>query len=209
MARLNVNPTRMQLKLLKERLKTATRGHKLLKDKLDEMIRKYTVMIKSAYTLRVKVEKQLKEIINQFKLARALMPISEIEKILLIPSTSIDIETSSKELMNIEVPVLNYKSKGKVSFPYCFLEVSSQLDFSVRQISQLSEKLIKLAELEKTSMILGDQIEKSKRRVNALEYIMIPQLEETIKYITMKIEENDRSLTIRLLKVKSIIEEKK
>ena len=209
MARLNVNPTRMELSRLKARLKTAVRGHKLLKDKSDEMIRQFMIYVRENKKLREEVEAELSAILGDFMLARAVSDDSAIEEALAMPAFQTELEVSSKNVMSVNVPVINVKqSEVKDLYPYSFLTVSAELDNSVARMSVLLEKLLKLAEIEKTCNMLADEIEKNRRRVNALEYVMIPDSKETIKYITMKLDENERANTIRLMKVKDMIAKK-
>ena len=206
MAKLNVNPTRMELRRLKNRLKTATRGHKLLKDKSDEMIRQFMLYVRENKRLREEVEGELAAALKSFMLARAVSSDAVIEEAVLMPSTHVGLKTSSKNVMSVDVPVFDI-IEGEVTdlYPYSFASVSSELDMSISSLTTLLPKLLKLAEVEKTCNMLADEIEKNRRRVNALEYVMIPQLEETIKYITMKLDENERGNITRLMKVKDMI----
>lgn len=209
MAKLNVNPTRMELRRLKNRLKTATRGHKLLKDKSDEMIRQFMLYVRENKRLREEVEKELTDSLKAFMLARAVSSDAVIEEAISMPSAKVGLETSSKNVMSVDVPVFEItESDASELYPYSFVSVTSELDDSIASLTKLLPKLLKLAEVEKTCNMLADEIEKNRRRVNALEYVMIPQLEETIKYIVMKLDENERGATTRLMKVKSMIEEK-
>ncbi len=205
MARLNVNPTRMELTRLKQRLKTAVRGHKLLKDKSDEMIRQFMIYAKENKRLREEVEKELNETLRDFMLARAISDEEVIEEALSMPSYRLEPIIEKTSVMGVEVPQISLSEKGIRDFPYGFLGVTAELDGAVIRLSGIAEKLMKLAELEKTCDMLADEIEKNRRRVNALEYVMIPDTEETIKYITMKLDENERSNTIRLMKVKDLV----
>jgi V/A-type H+-transporting ATPase subunit D len=209
MAKLNVNPTRMELRRLKTRLKTATRGHKLLKDKSDEMIRQFMLYVRENKRLREEVEGELQASLKSFMLARAVSSDAVIEEAVLMPSTHVGLNTSSKNVMSVDVPVFDIV-EGEISdlYPYSFASVSSELDTSISSLTTLLPKLLKLAEVEKTCNMLADEIEKNRRRVNALEYVMIPQLEETIKYITMKLDENERGNITRLMKVKDMIKAK-
>lgn len=209
MAKLNVNPTRMELRRLKTRLKTATRGHKLLKDKSDEMIRQFMLYIRENKRLREELEQELADALKSFMLARAVSSDSVIEEAIALPGVKVGLKTSEKNVMSVNVPVFEItEGDNKELYPYSFVSVTSELDSSIASLSNLLPKLLKLAEVEKTCNMLADEIEKNRRRVNALEYVMIPQLEETIKYITMKLDENERSATIRLMKVKSMIAER-
>ena len=207
MARLAVNPTRMELRRLKNRLKTATRGHKLLKDKSDEMVRQFMSFIKQNKKLREEIESELPEALRSFVLARAVSSSQEIEQALCMPARKVDIDMGTKNVMGVDVPSLSIAPhEDAETLPYAFPSAPYELDFAILKISSLMDKLLQLAEVEKTCNMLADEIEKNRRRVNALEYVMIPQLEETIKYILMKMDENERASLTRLMKVKSMIE---
>ena len=209
MSKLNVNPTRMELRRLKNRLKTATRGHKLLKDKSDEMIRQFMLYVRENKRLREEVEEELGDSLKSFMLARAVSSDAVIEEAIAMPSAKVALETSSKNVMSVNVPVFTVtEGESKALYPYSFASVTSELDSSISSLTKLLPKLLKLAEVEKTCNMLADEIEKNRRRVNALEYVMIPQLEETIKYIVMKLDENERGATTRLMKVKSMLEQR-
>ncbi len=209
MAKLNVNPTRMELRRLKERLKTAVRGHKLLKDKADEMVRRFMLVIKENKRLREEVEEELQTALRAFMLARAVASDDAIEEAVAMTGTGVELKVGASSIMSVDVPVFDIvEQEGGELYPYSFASVPSELDGSISSLARLLPKLLKLAEVEKTCNILADEIEKNRRRVNALEYVMIPQLEETIKYITMKLDENERGATTRLMKVKSMLEEK-
>ena len=209
MAKMNVNPTRMELRRLKTRLKTATRGHKLLKDKSDEMIRQFMVYVRENKRLREEIEAELSSALKGFTLARAVSSNAVIEEAVMMPATKAEISLSSANVMSVEVPSISVvEHEGQDKYPYSFDTVTSELDAAIGTLSTLLVKLVKLAEVEKTCNMLADEIEKNRRRVNALEYVMIPQIEETIKYINMKLDENERASTIRLMKVKSMIEQK-
>ena len=209
MAKMNVNPTRMELRRLKTRLKTATRGHKLLKDKSDEMIRQFMVYVRENKRLREEIEAELSSALKGFTLARAVSSNAVIEEAVMMPATKAEISLSSDNVMSVEVPSISVvEHEGQDKYPYSFDTVTSELDASIGTLSTLLVKLVKLAEVEKTCNMLADEIEKNRRRVNALEYVMIPQIEETIKYINMKLDENERASSIRLMKVKAMIEQK-
>lgn len=207
--RLNVNPTRMELTNLKARQNTAIRGHKLLKDKSDEMVRQFMLLIKKNQNLRKQVEKELHEVLQGFLLAKAVSDETVVSQSLSLPVTNLSIEVSSKNIMSVNVPNIKIEKKGSENiFPYSFSNITSEIDDSIVMLSELSDKLIKLAEVEKTCNMLANEIERNRRRVNALEYVMIPQIENTIKYITMKLDESERSNIVRLMKVKEIIKDK-
>ena len=203
MARLNVNPTRMELKKLKARLATATRGHKLLKDKSDEMVRRFSLIIRENKRLRDEVEKELSETLRQFSVARSVTPAYRAETAFAMPSVAVRAECQTESVMGVEVPdVKLVNEKRSDGLPYAFPEITGEADFSVARASALLPKMVELAKTEKTVRTLAAEIERNKRRVNALEYVMIPQLEETIKYIKSKLDENERAAVIRLMKVK-------
>ena len=207
MARLQVNPTRMELKRLKTRLKTAERGHKLLKDKSDEMIRRFMEFAKENKKLREEVEAELSDALKTFIVAKAVSDDAVIQQAVAMPSSNVAIELDSKNVMSVVVPVITVKESGEGDkYPYSFSGVTAELDSSIEVMGGLLQRLVKLAEVEKTCNMLAIEIEKNRRRVNALEYVMIPQLQETIKFITMKLDENERSNIVRLVKVKSLIE---
>ena len=206
MAVMKVNPTRMELRRLKARLKTATRGHKLLKDKSDEMIRRFMEYVKLNKSLREEVEGELIGALKDFTVAKSLVNDTVLETALSVPGVRFGVDVSTQNIMSVEVPVLSVRREGEERFPYSFASVTGAMDSSIATVTGLLGKLLKLAEVEKTCNMLADEIEKNRRRVNALEYVMIPQLQETIKYITMKLDENERGNLIRLMKVKTMIE---
>ncbi|MDY3255625.1 MAG: V-type ATP synthase subunit D [Eubacteriales bacterium] len=207
MTRLNVNPTRMELRRLKARLKTAVRGHKLLKDKSDEMIRQFMVYARKNKQLRMETEAALSDALKGFMLARAVSDDQVIEEAVAMPASFVEAEVSTKSVMSVEVPSIKIKErKAQDMFPYSFSSVTAELDDSIVTLNGVVAKMVQLAEVEKTCNMLADEIEKNRRRVNALEYVMIPELEETIKYISMKLEEQERSNVVRLMKVKDMIQ---
>ena len=202
MARLNVNPTRMELKKLKARLSTAVRGHKLLKDKSDEMVRRFTEIIKENKRLREEVEKELALTLRQFSIARSVTPAYRAETAFSMPSLLVKLDCSTESIMGIDVPKVELiKEKRGDGLPYAYSEITSEADYSVGMVSALLPKMVMLAKTEKAVRMLADEIERNKRRVNALEYVMIPQLEETIKYIKDKLDENERAAVVRLMNV--------
>ncbi len=208
MARMNVNPTRMVLTGLKKRLKTARRGHKLLKDKRDELMKRFLEVVRENKSLREIVEAKLQIVHSRFVMARAEMNSELLEEALMFPKQTIELDTSTRNIMSVDVPVLTftYKSddEGDI-YPYGFANTTGELDGAISTLSGLTEDLLKLAELEKTAQLMADEIEKTRRRVNALEYVLIPNLEETIKYIVMKLDENERGNLTRLMKVKDMM----
>jgi len=209
LARINVNPTRMELKKLKARLKIAERGHKLLKDKTDEMVRRFSSIIKENKRYRDDVEKDVSMVLKQFSTARSVISKAKIGLAFAMPSVAVNLTCEKGNVMSVPVPKLTVEqSSAKDLYPYAFTDLTSEADYAVEMVGRVLVKLIRLAELEKSVMMLADEIEKSKRRVNALENVMMPSLRETISYITMKLEENDRSSRTRLMKVKSMLEQR-
>jgi len=198
----------MELTKLKKRLKTATRGHKLLKDKLDEMVRQFMLLIRKNRKLRIEVEKALSAALADFVLARVAMTKESMDEALLFPLREVDLEVSKANIMSVNVPKIDYAEKQRTQefFPYGMLTTSAELDGASAEMARVLPQMVELAELEKTCNMLADEIEKTRRRVNALEYVMIPQLEETIKYIKMKLDENERGALTRLMKTKDMIE---
>ena len=212
MAKLNVNPTRMELTRLKKKLATSTRSHKLLKDKQDELMRQFINLVKYNNTLRAEVEGQLEGSLKDFVMARAVMSSEFLEEAVAYPKEHISVEVGEKNIMSVNVPVMNFKrqlegDEGSI-YPYGFANTSSELDDAIAKLYGILPKLLELAEVEKSCQLMADEIEKTRRRVNALEYMTIPQLQETIKYIRMKLDENERAATTRLMKVKSMIEQR-
>lgn len=206
--RLNVNPTRMELSRLKKRLKTAVRGHKLLKDKQDELMKKFINLVKKNNDLRIKVEEELQGSLKEFMMAKAVMGSEAVEEAIIMPTEKVSLEVSRKNIMSVNVPVMNFIREGNEGasiYPYGYATTTGELDTSIKKLYEVLPHLLELAEVEKACQLMADEIEKTRRRVNALEYVMIPQLEETIKYITMKLDENERGNLTRLMKVKTMI----
>lgn len=207
MARLNVKPTRMELANLKERLKLSKRGHKLLKDKQDELMRQFIGLIKSNNQLRDQVEADLTDSMREFVVAKSLINEQFIEELFVGAETNVELHIQEKNIMSVSVPKMDFNIKESAvssDIQYGYLNSSSELDESIGKIESVLPHLLKLSEIEKTCQLMADEIEKTRRRVNALEYQMIPQLEETIRYIQLKLEENERSSIVRMMKVKDM-----
>lgn len=203
-----VNPTRMELTRLKKKLVTAVRGHKLLKDKRDELMRQFLDMVRENKELREKVEKSIEEANKNFVLARASMSDEALNAALLAPKQEVSIEVGSKNVMSVDIPVFNTKTRTSDEndiYSYGFAFTSSDLDDAVKSLASVLPDLLRLAECEKSCSLLASEIEKTRRRVNALEHVMIPETQANIKYITMKLDENERSTQIRLMKVKDMM----
>ncbi len=209
MAILNVNPTRMELSILKARLSTATRGHKLLKDKQDELMRRFIELIRTNKELRIEVEKDLQNAFGEFLLASAVISPNILEAAVAFPKEEISLDIKKKNVMSVHVPIMTFIRKlegdeGSI-YPYGFAQTSGELDDAISKLYGIMPQLLELAQVEKSAQLMADEIEKTRRRVNALEYRTIPDLTETIKYIRMKLDENERSTIIRLMKVKELI----
>ena len=208
MANVTVIPTRMELTRLKGKLKTAQRGHKLLKDKRDGLMKQFMEVVRELRSLRAEVEEELMTVHKSFTVASAIMSSESLEQALLYPKQSVELMQTTKNIMSVNVPVYDFQTKTKSDtdiYPYGFAATSGELDTAVDALGKVFQKMLKLAEAEKTAQLMAEEIEKTRRRVNALEYVMIPDLQESIRYITMKLDENDRSTTTRLMKVKDMI----
>ncbi|MCL2555826.1 MAG: V-type ATP synthase subunit D [Firmicutes bacterium] len=210
MVRLQVNPTRIELNKCKTRLKAAIKGHKLLKDKSDEMIRQFLQLAKDAKLLRNELDIKLKSTLEKFVFARAISDVSLIENIFNVPKFSMKIAVEQKSIMGVSIPkysiVDDEDDSNKSIFNYSLNMTVPKLDEAVLSMQSLKLKLFELAQKEKACSLLSVEIEKTRRRVNALEHIMIPQLNETISYIQMKLDENERSALARLMQVKDALE---
>ncbi|NLB20006.1 MAG: V-type ATP synthase subunit D [Clostridium sp.] len=210
MAILNVNPTRMELTKLKARLVTASRGHKLLKDKQDELMRRFIEMIRRNKVLREQVEKELIEVFKEFLVSSAIMSPEFLEQAVALPKEEITVDIQQKNVMSVNVPVMNFVRKladdPSSIYPYGYAQTSSELDDAISRLYAVMPQLLDLAEVEKSCQLMADEIEKTRRRVNALEYRTIPELQETIKFIRMKLDENERATITRLMKVKDMIQ---
>ena len=211
MAVMNVNPTRMQLSKLKKQLTTAVRGHKMLKDKRDELMRQFLDLVRETRDLRAQVEHELENCNAHFVNASAVMSKQALDGALLSPKQQVNVEIGFKNVMSVEIPQFEASSrtadKGDI-FPYGFAFTSFELDDAVMSLDKVLPDLIKLAQYEKSCELMSAEIEKTRRRVNSLEHVMIPRYQETIKYISMKLEENDRSSRTRLMKVKDMLLDK-
>lgn len=208
MANTAVTPTRMVLNQLKGRLKTARRGHKLLKDKRDELMRQFMDIVKLNKQLRTRVEEGLTGAFAALQVASSIMSPEMLEQALLYPRQSVELGLSYKNIMSVNVPRYSFHTKNNDPaeiYPYGFAQTSGELDDALDNMARVFEDMLELAQVEKTMQLLAEEIEKTRRRVNALEYVMIPELEGNIKYISMKLEENENSTKVRLLKVKEMV----
>ena len=203
-----INPTRMELTRLKGRLRTAQRGHKLLKDKRDELMKQFLDTVREVRSLRAEVEEELMTVHKSFTVASAIMSSEALEQSLLYPKQSVELTQTFQNIMSVNVPVYHFQTKTKSDadiYPYGFASTSGELDTAVDALGKVFMKMLKLAEIEKSAQLMAEEIEKTRRRVNALEYVMIPNTQEAIRYITMKLDENDRATTTRLMKVKDML----
>ena len=208
MANTTINPTRMELTRLKGRLRTASRGHKLLKDKRDELMKQFLEIVPRNKELRKRVERGLEQANGAFTIAAAVMSPEMLEQALLYPKQSVELDMKLKNIMSVDVPVYSFSTKNQGPseiYPYGFAQTSGELDTALDALSRVFSDMLELAEVEKTMQLLAEDIEKTRRRVNALEYVMIPNFQQNIRYITMKLDENARATTIRLVKVKDMI----
>ncbi len=204
----DIKPTRMELKKTKARLKTATRGHKLLKDKRDELMRNFLQIVRENKALRQKVEKGLQEAMASMSSAARLMSPEFLEQSLLYPKQGVEVDIQLKNIMSVNIPEYSFRTRTDAVediYPYGYAMTSGELDESIDKLNLVFRDMLELAKAEKSMQLMAAEIERTRRRVNALEYVMIPQMEETIRYITMKLEENERSTTTRLMKVKDQI----
>ena len=203
MVLLNVKPTRMELNNLKERLKTAERGHKLLKDKRDELMRRFISLIRENNQLRKEVESYLIDNLKSFAVAKSLKNSLMVEELFSIPSKEIELFVEKENIMSVTIPRMHMNiTSQKENSEYSYLSSNSEMDDVFATMNSLIDKLLRLAEVEKTCQLMADEIEKTRRRVNGLEYSIIPNLSETIHYIELKLEEAERANLVRIMKVK-------
>lgn len=208
MERLNVNPTRMMLTTLKKKLATATRGHKLMKDKRDELMKGFLELARENKELRARAEAALAEVYESFSVASAVMSREVLEEALMFPKQGVELSVGGKNVMSVDVPVFDFKTTAEDQtdiFPYGYAGTSGELDSAIRRMAEVFPIMLELAAKEKEAAMLAAELERTRRRVNALEYVKIPQLQMTIKYIVMKLDENERGNQTRLMKVKDMI----
>ena len=208
MARLNVNPTRMELRNLKKKLQTSRRGHKLLKDKRDELMRQFLELVRENKRLRAEVEEAISEANKHMAVASSMMSPEQLNTALMLPKQQISVQVGEENVMSVHIPKfeVSYKTNDvNDMYSYGFAFTTGDLDDAILSLSEVFPKMLKLAEVEKSCQLMAAEIEKTRRRVNALEHVMIPELQTNIKYITMKLDENERSHTTRLMKVKDMM----
>ena len=208
MATTQVNPTRMELTRLKKKRTTAVRGHKLLKDKRDELMRQFLDLVRENMALRQKVEAGIRAANTNFVMAKAAMSEATLRTALMCPKQEVSLDVSSRNVMSVNVPVFGYRTSTADEndiYSYGFAFTPQDLDGAVQSLAQILPDMLRLAEVEKSCQLMAEEIEKTRRRVNALEHVIIPETEKNIKFITMKLDENERSTQIRLMKVKDMM----
>ncbi len=208
MASTQVTPTRMELRRLKRKLVTAVKGHRLLKDKRDELMRQFLDLVREDMELRKKVEKGIVDANRNFVLAKAGMSEETLRSSLMAPKQEVLLTVDKKNVMSVDIPVFDYQTRTPDEndiYSYGFAFTSSDLDGAVRSLSDVFPDMLKLAEIEKSCQLMAAEIEKTRRRVNALEHVIIPETQDGIRYITMKLDENERSTQVRLMKVKDMM----
>ncbi|MDO5701880.1 MAG: V-type ATP synthase subunit D [Lachnospiraceae bacterium] len=208
MASTQVTPTRMELTRLKRKLVTAVKGHRLLKDKRDELMRQFLDLVRENMELRKKVEKGIVDANRNFVLAKAGMSEETLRSSLMAPKQEVFLKADMKNVMSVDIPVFDYETRTPDAndvYSYGFAFTSSDLDGAVKSLSDVFPDMLKLAEIEKSCQLMAAEIEKTRRRVNALEHVIIPDTQEGIRYITMKLDENERSTQVRLMKVKDMM----
>ena len=208
MAATQVTPTRMELTRLKRKLVTAVKGHRLLKDKRDELMRQFLDMVREDMELRVKVEEGIRNANRNFVLAKAGMSEETLRAALMAPRQEVILNQDKKNVMSVDIPVFNYETRTADAndiYSYGFAFTTGDLDGAVKSLADVFPDMLKLAEIEKSCQLMAAEIEKTRRRVNALEHVIIPETQEGIRYITMKLDENERSTQVRLMKVKDMM----
>lgn len=208
MATTQVNPTRMELTRLKKKRATAVRGHKLLKDKRDELMRQFLDLVRENMALRQKVEAGIQAANTNFVMAKAGMSEATLRTALSCPKQAVSLDVTSRNVMSVDVPVFGYRTRTADEndiYSYGFAFTTGDLDGAVQSLAQILPDMLRLAEVEKSCQLMAEEIEKTRRRVNALEHVIIPETQKNIKYITMKLDENERSTQIRLMKVKDMM----
>ena len=207
MALLKVNPTRIALLRLKKELKVAKKGHKLLKDKRDGLVKKFMAVIYETRDLRQSVEERLGSAFDSYTRATSLIAKAALDTALMVPNAKIDLEVDIKSVMSVKIPEFKVDKSGS-AFSYGMLETTGDLDNAMVKFDTIFVDILKLAQLEKTAENLAEEIEKTRRRVSALENVRIPNLEETIKFITMQLDERNRDAVVSTMRVKAMILEK-
>lgn len=204
---IRVNPTRMELLRLKKRVRVAKRGHKLLKDKRDELMKSFMALLRDVKRLRLTVEQKLKLGYQSFLIARAVMTPEMLDEAIMFPKQRVELEVAEKRMMSVTAPVFRLRQEGDV-YAYGMAGTSGELDMALGIFAELLPTLIELAGIERALELLAEEIERTRRRVNALEYVLIPTLEDTVKSISMKLSEQERGAISRLMKIKDVVRAK-
>jgi len=204
MALIRVNPTRMEYNKIRDRLRSSQRGYKMLKSKRDDLVKQFVVLARKNREMREIIEKKMAAVYGSFMIAEALMGSAAMEDALMIPGYSASLEADTQNLMGVDIPVYKFKTRGDI-YHYGLYSTSGELDIAVEELSELIPQLLELSQIEKSLQLLTREIEKTRRTVNALEYVRIPNLQQTVKYIRMKLEGNEQSNTTRLMKVKDMM----
>lgn len=201
---LEVNATRMELLKLRRRLVLARKGYNLLKRKQDELMRQFLDLLGQIGNLRTDIEQKLANAHRNFLMARSVMDNESMEEAIMFPNQKLTLDVSTVPVMNLKLPRFEVKTEGKV-YSYGFSNTSADLDSSLGDYSELLPQMLKLSQIERSVELLANEIEITRRRVNALEYVLIPNLIDTIKYITMRLDEMERSNLSRLMRIKEIV----
>lgn len=201
---IDVSPTRMELLKLRKRVAVAARGHKLLKDKRDQLMKEFLALVREDKELRTLVEEKLVAANRSFLVARAVMPREVLEEAIMAPKQRVYMEMDTSVVMNVRVPRFSLRQEGD-PLSYGFVDTSGELDAALGLFSEVLALLVRLAQIEKSAELLADEIERTRRRVNALEYVLIPELQAAAKDISMKLSEQERSNVARLMKIKDIV----
>jgi V/A-type H+-transporting ATPase subunit D len=203
-----INPTRAELESLKKKLATARRGHKLLKDKRDGLMRKFLKLVKQTNVLRIEVERKILESNKNFSLARSLMTSASLKAALMVTKQEMTLNYSLANTLGVQIPKFTLNTRidtKKPVHPYGYASTPYDLDLAIESLLEVSKDMIGLANSEKACQLMASEIEKTRRRVNAIEHVIIPQAESNIRFISMKLSENERSTQVRLIKVKDMI----
>ena len=203
---MRVNPTRMELKKLQARYATARRGHKLLKDKCDGLMQQFLEIVRRTRALRAEVEPKLVQAYASFAAAGAVSDPKMLQTALLLPRRSAQLEVTYRNRMSVNVPQFSSQTGAESELcNYGFAFTGGSMDAAIAALSDLQAPMIEMAQLEKEAMLMADEIERTRRRVNALEHIMIPQYLAGIRQIKLKLDENERGNITRLMKVKDMM----
>ena len=200
----NVNATRMELLRLRKRVALASRGHRLLSEKRDEISRQLIQIARDIKPLREKVESELSQTFRRFMLARATMEPEDVKAALAVPTKTFSMVMEFASVMNVKVPKLSKEMAGEI-ICYGYGTTSGEMDVALLSLERAFDSLIELAEKEKQARLLAIELQMTRRRVNVLEHVVIPEMHEAIKFINSKLSEAERDNTTRLMKITDII----